>query len=219
MKTFSIITIFPDSLKTYLAESIIARAVKQKKVGFSFYNPRDFTNDKHHQVDDRPYGGGPGMVLKAEPILKATEKAVGRKSKVKKVIFSPSGRQFTNQLASRWLKQYDHFVLISGHYEGVDERVKKALKAEVISIGPYILTGGELPALIVIDTLCRQIDGVLGKPESLEEKRIASSEVYTRPETIKYKGRDFHVPKVLLSGHRAKIEAWRRQRRSGDKKV
>lgn len=219
MKTFSIITIFPDSLKTYLAESIIARAVKQKKVGFSFFNPRDFTNDKHRQVDDRPYGGGPGMVLKAEPILKAVKKAINHKPKVKKIIFSPAGRQFTNQLAQKWLKQYDHFVLISGHYEGVDERVKKALRAEMVSVGPYILTGGELPALIVIDALCRQIDGVLGKSESLEEKRIASSEVYTRPETINYAGRNFRVPKVLLSGHQAKIEVWRQQRQSGDKKI
>jgi tRNA (guanine37-N1)-methyltransferase len=217
MKTFAIVSIFPNSLKNYLAESIIARAVRQKKVSFLLCNPRDFTTDKHHQVDDRPYGGGPGMVLKAEPILKAVNKIVGRKQKVKKIIFSPAGKQFTNQLAKKWLKQYDHFVLISGHYEGLDERVRKALQAEVVSIGPYVLTGGELPALIVIDTLCRQIDGVLGKPESLEEKRIASSEVYTRPETIKYNGHNFRVPKVLLSGHQAKIETWRRQRRTNNK--
>ena len=207
---FHIISIFPDSFKSYLSESIILRAVKKGLIRVNILNPRDFSEDKHRKVDDTPYGGGPGMVMKAEPILKAVSKI--KKSKSLIFILSPRGEQMTNKLAQKIAKEGKDIILISGRYEGIDHRVKKILKAKEISIGPYILTGGELPAMVFIDAVTRQIKGVLGKEASLEEKRIASGEVYTRPEVFKWKGKRHNVPKVLISGHHAKIEEWRRKR-------
>ncbi len=211
--TFHIITIFPDILRSYVDESILARAQKKKLINIKVYNPRDFTKDKHRSVDDKPYGGGPGMVMQAEPILKAVAKARGRKKNVKVIMFSPGGKQFTNKYAENLSKKYKDIILIAGRYEGIDSRVKKALRAEEVSIGPYVLTGGEVPAMVVVDAISRQIPGVLGHAESLEEKRVASSEMYTRPETIKYKGKNYKVPKVLLSGDHKKIEEWREVRK------
>ena len=154
------------------------------------------------------------MVMQAEPLLKATAKALssskGKNKKTKIIIFSPSGKKFTNEYAKNLAKKYTDVVMISGRYEGIDARVKKILRAEEISIGDYVLTGGELPAMVLIDSTARQISGVLAKSESLEESRISSSEVYTRPEVLKYKGKNYRVPKVLLSGHRAKIEEWKK---------
>ena len=207
---FHIISIFPDSFKSYLSESIILRAVKKGLIRVNILNPRDFSEDKHRKVDDTPYGGGPGMVMKAEPILKAVSKI--KKSKSLIFILSPRGEQMTNKLAQKIAKEGKDIILISGRYEGIDHRVKKILKAKEISIGPYILTGGELPAMVFIDAVTRQIKGVLGKEASLEEKRIASGEVYTRPEVFKWKGKRHNVPKVLISGHHAKIEEWRKKR-------
>ncbi len=201
--------------RSYVDESILARAQKKKLISIKLYNPRDFTKDpstnvdKRRQIDDNPYGGGPGMVIQAEPILKAVEKARGRKKNVKIVMFSPSGKQFTNTYAKNITKKYKDVILIAGRYEGIDTRVKKALRAEEVSIGPYVLTGGEVPAMVVVDAVSRQIPGVLGHTESLEEKRTASSEMYTRPEVIKHKGKNYKVPKVLLSGDHKKIEEWR----------
>jgi len=209
MVTFHMITLFPDSF-SYLNESILGRAQKNKKIRMKFYNPRDFAKDKHKTTDDRPYSGGPGMVMKAEPILKAVAKAIGRKKNTKIFFFSAQGKQFTNKQAVMLSKRYKDIVFIAGRYEGVDERVAKVLKAEKISIGPYVLTGGELPAMIVVDAIVRQLPGVLGKEESLEESRIAASEVYTRPEVIEYKKKKYRVPKVLLSGDHKKIEEWRK---------
>ncbi|MEK7129203.1 MAG: tRNA (guanosine(37)-N1)-methyltransferase TrmD, partial [Patescibacteria group bacterium] len=206
--TFHVITIFPKMFESYMADSILARAIKNKKISVKFYNPRDFTNDKHHKVDDRAYGGGPGMVMYAEPILRAVEKLKIKSEKLKIIILSPAGKKFTNKEASLLAKRRGDIVLISGRYEGIDARVKKILKAEEYSIGEYVLTGGELPAMVVIDAVARQIKGVLGKFESVEENRLSSSEVYTRPEILKYKGKKYRVPKVLLSGHRKKIEEW-----------
>ncbi|MEK7593791.1 MAG: tRNA (guanosine(37)-N1)-methyltransferase TrmD [Patescibacteria group bacterium] len=208
--TFHVITIFPKMFESYMADSILARAIKNKKISVKFYNPRDFTNDKHHKVDDRAYGGGPGMVMYAEPILRAVEKLKIKSEKLKIIILSPAGKKFTNKEASLLAKRRGDIVLISGRYEGIDARVKKILKAEEYSIGEYVLTGGELPAMVVIDAVARQIKGVLGKFESVEENRLSSSEVYTRPEILKYKGKKYRVPKVLLSGHRKKIEEWRK---------
>ncbi|MEK7115358.1 MAG: tRNA (guanosine(37)-N1)-methyltransferase TrmD [Patescibacteria group bacterium] len=207
--TFHVITIFPKMFESYMADSILARAIKNKKISVKFYNPRDFTNDKHHKVDDRAYGGGPGMVMYAEPILRAVEKLKIKSEKLKIIILSPAGKKFTNKEASLLAKRRGDIVLISGRYEGIDARVKKILKAEEYSIGDYVLTGGELPAMVVIDAVARQIKGVLGKFESVEENRLSSSEVYTRPEILKYKGKKYRVPKVLLSGHRKKIEEWK----------
>lgn len=153
------------------------------------------------------------MVMKAEPILKAVEQA-RRSNKqsdpIKIVLLSARGRQFTQKMASSWAKKNKGLVLVSGRYEGVDERVKKTLKAEEVSVGPYILSGGELPAMIVVDAVSRHIKGVLGKSESLEECH-GSYPVYTRPEVIKYKKKDFGVPRVLLSGNHKKIGEWRKK--------
>jgi len=207
MLTFHIITLFPEAF-SYLETSIIRRAQKQKKIGIKFYNPRDFTKDKHRTADDRPYGGGPGMVMKAEPIVKAIERAVSRRKGSRVILLSPRGKQFTKNHAKEFSKRKD-IVLIAGHYEGVDERVAKIFKAEKISVGPYVLTGGELPAMVVVDVLARKMKGVLGKIESLEENRVASPEVYTRPEVFLYKKKKYRVPNVLLTGDHKRIEEWR----------
>lgn len=214
MTTFHIITIFPESFDSYVGASIIARAVKAGKIAVKFYNPRDFTSDKHRVVDDKSYGGGPGMVMKAEPVLKAVAKARGRKKKVKVAIFVPSAKQFTNLQAKSWADKHEHIILICGRYEGIDARVKKILRAEEVSIGPYVLTGGELPAMVVMDAVSRQVPGVLGKTESLEESRTASPEVYTRPEVLEYQKKKYRVPKVLLSGDHHQIDQWRFGRRN-----
>ncbi|MCK4386675.1 MAG: tRNA (guanosine(37)-N1)-methyltransferase TrmD [Candidatus Pacebacteria bacterium] len=214
---FHIITIFPKSFESYLSESILARAIKNKKIKIKFYNPRDFA--KNRRVDYKPYGGGPGMVMKAEPVIKAVQKALGRKKKlarrgggVKIIFLSPSGKRFDNALARKFSNNYKDIIIICGNYEGVDARVRKIFRAEEISIGDYILTGGALPAMVLVDVVSRQVKGVLGKEESLEENRVSSSEVYTRPEIIKYKNKNYKVPKVLLSGHHKKIEEWKRNK-------
>jgi len=209
---FNIITIFPNIFDSYLGDSIIGRAIKSKKIGVNFFDPRSFTKDKHKKVDDKPYGGGPGMVMQADPVLKAIEKAVGRKKNVKLIMFSPSGKQFDTAYAKKLAENYDEIILISGRYEGIDARVKKILKPEEISVGPYVLTGGEIPAMLVIDSVSRQIKGVLGNEFSPENERVASPETYTRPEILKYKKKEHKVPKVLLSGNHKDIEEWRKKK-------
>jgi len=226
---FHIVTIFPEMFDSYLKESIIGRAIKDKKIKIKFYNPMDYC-EPLKRVDARPYGGGPGMVLRPELFLKAVEKAMlaarkfssgsdptkplrklSRSSKKTKIIlFSTSGKKFDTVYAKASAKKYTDIIMISGRYEGIDARVQKILRAEEISIGDYVLTGGELPAMVLIDSISRQIPGVLGKYESLEEERVSTSEVYTRPEVLKYKGKNYRVPKVLLSGHRAKIDEWKK---------
>lgn len=206
---FHIVSLFPDAFTSYIQSSIIGRAITDGKLAVSLYNPRDFTKDTHHRVDRRPYGGGPGMVLEAKPIIQAVKKAVGRKKNVKIVILSPAGKQFTNEYARRVSKKYTHIVLIAGHYEGLDARVKKITKAEEVTIGPYILTGGELPAMVMIDVIARQVPNILGNHGSLEEERTASPEIYTRPEILLHGGKKYRVPKILLSGHHKNIEEWK----------
>ncbi len=217
--TFHIITLFPDAFSSYLAESLIARAQVSKKIKIKFYDPKNFENNKKKRIDDKPYGGGPGMVLRPEPVIKAIEKALGqcKKGKAKIIFLSPGGKQFTNKYADLVVKKYTDIVIISGRYEGIDARVKKIFKAEEISIGPFVLTGGELPAMIIIDAVARRLPGVLGNISSLEESRVASGDVYTRPETFVYKKRTYRVPKVLLSGNHKKIEIWRNKRSSSGK--
>ncbi len=232
---FHIITIFPEMFDSYLKESIIGRAIKDKKISIKFFNPRDFIKapkNNYRPVDDKPYGGGPGMVMKAEPLLKAVAKALSiAKGKVKIILFSPSGKKFDTNYAKKLVKQkYANIILISGRYEGIDARVQKILKAEEISIGDYVLTGGELPAMVLIDSISRQIPGILGKYESLEEERVSTSEVYTRPEVLKWlnrfdkngrsiskanlgKGKNYKVPKVLLSGNHKLIENWKNSKK------
>lgn len=240
--TFHIITLFPESLDSYINSSIIGRAFRDKKIKIKFYNPRDFTKDKWRRIDHRPYGGGPGMVIEAEAVVKAVEKAIknstppltpplvkGRgkrgevaskiinhKSRIMILWLSPGGKQFDNKLAERMSKEVNHLIIICGRYEGIDARVKKILKLETrnskfidLSIGPYVVTGGELGAMVILDTVSRRIPGVLGKIESVEENRISSPNVYTRPEVFVHKGKKYRVPKVLLSGNHAKITEWR----------
>ena len=210
MLTFHIITLFPESVRAYLDASILGRAQEHKKIAIKYYNPRDFTEDKFARVDRRPYGGGPGMVLEPEAVLKAVKKALGSKKGVI-YFFDTSGTQFTNSHARALAKKSKNIVLICGHYEGIDARVQKILKAKKITIGPYTLTGGEVPAMLVVDAVARQVPGVLGRFDSIEEERVASAEVYTRPEVLVWKGKSHRVPKVLLSGNHKKINEWKRR--------
>lgn len=181
----------------------------------SVYNLRDFTLDRHRTVDDRPFGGGPGMVLKAEPYLKAYKAARGKKKKVKTVMLSPRGEVFTSNLARAWVEDYNHIIFLCGHYEGIDARALDIIKAdpennyEEVSLGDFVVTGGELPALVMTDTTARFLPGVLGNPESLEESRAAARDVYTRPAEFMYKKEKHTVPEVLLSGDHKLIDAWR----------
>ncbi len=219
---FHVITIFPEVCRAYTDASVLGRAqktdkgkgakVRGKKMTVAYYDPREFTTDKHRKVDNKPYGGGPGMVMTAEPVLKAWDKAVGRKTKalkekkVKTLIMSPRGKQFDQKMAKQLAKQYDHVVLIAGRYEGIDHRVNTITKAEEVSVGDYILTGGELPALTIIDAVAREIPGVLGSYESLEDQRPTTGECYTRPETLEYKKKQYKVPEVFVGGNHAEID-------------
>ncbi len=210
---FHVVTLFPDVIEAYANASILGRAQKNKLLSVKAYQLRDTVANKWGKADDRPYGGGPGMVLQAEPFLRAVEKIKKKNPKAKVLITSAGGRELTNAYAKSLTKHKD-VVILCGRYEGIDSRVKKALRAEEVSVGPYILTGGELPALTIIDTAARQIQGVLGKFESLEESRVASHEIYTRPEVLEHKGKKYRVPKVLLSGNHAQMDAWKEQKRS-----
>jgi len=214
-KNFYIISLFPEVF-CYFNSSILKRAQEKKLIKIKIVNPRDFTNDKHRIVDDKPYGGGPGMVMKIEPIYKALKwikKQIKNKNeKTHVILFSLRGKKFDQKTAKK-LTQYDNLILICGHYEGVDERVAKYLVDEEISIGDYILSGGEIPAMVVVDTVSRLVPGVLGKYESLEEIK-GSYPVYTRPETIIINGKKRSVPKVLLSGDHKKIAEWRKNKKA-----
>jgi len=235
MIQFDIITIFPRIFDSFLKESFIKRAREKGLIKINIHNLRDFTKNIHKTVDDRPYGGGLGMVLKIEPIYKAVqflkskvkttypptalppkERAPRQKSKV--ILFTPRGRKFNQKTAYQFSK-LDQIILICGRYEGVDERVAKYLADLELSIGDYDLMGGELPAMVVIETVARLIPGVLGKPELLKEritkeKGFIEYPQYTRPEVFTpKKGVYWKVPKVLLSGHHKKIEDWRRKHR------
>lgn len=203
---------------SYLGDSILARAIAGKKISVKFYNPRDFANNKHNTVDDRPYGGGPGMTMMAEPVARAIEKAkkgIEKKKnfKIKIILFTPEGKKFDTAYAKKTVKGYTDIILVSGRYEGIDSRIRKMFKAEEVSIGDYVLTGGELPSMVLVDSISRQIPGVLGKFESLEEERISSGEIYTRPAEIVWKDKKYKVPKVLLSGDHKKIDEWRDSKR------
>ena len=224
MTRFDIITIFPEIFDSYVNESILSRAQKRKKIKIHIINLRDFADDAHHMVDDRPYGGGPGMVFKLEPLVKAISSLKLKKSKVKIILFSAGGKKFDSKVAAETAKKYNRIVMIAGRYEGIDERIKKVLRDselpfQELSIGPYVLTGGELPAMVVIDSVSRHISGVLGKEESLEEKRYGVGvSVYTRPEVFIYKNKKYTVPKILLSGDHKKIAAWRETNRRASPK-
>ncbi|MDB5225771.1 MAG: trmD [Candidatus Adlerbacteria bacterium] len=199
-------------IDAYAQASILGRAQKEKLLKVKAYQLRDHAGNKWGKVDERPYGGGPGMVLRAEPVIKAVEK-IRKAKKMKVLVTSAAGKPLTNAYAKALTKHKD-VIIVCGRYEGIDVRAMKALRAEEVSVGPYILTGGEVPALAIIDATARQIPGVLGKFESLEESRVASHDIYTRPEILKVKGKNYKVPKILLSGHRAKIDEWKEKKRS-----
>lgn len=202
-----------------MASSIMGRAIAKKVIYAKAYQLRDWTHDKHHTVDDAPYGGGPGMVLKVEPIFEAVESLKKKitkgktKPKMRTILFSTRGKVFTQKEAKR-LSRYDDIIFICGHYEGVDERVAKHIADEEISLGNFVLSGGELGALIVIDAVARLIPGVLGRHESLEEKK-GSFPTFTRPPVFYPKKNKktpaWKVPPVLLSGDHKKIEEWRQK--------
>ena len=217
MVQFDIITIFPEIFNSYLKESLIARAQKKKLIKINIHNLRKWTADRHKTVDDRPFGGGLGMVLKIEPTHKAVSDLKKKKTKKSRVIlFTPRGKEFNQKMAYQFSK-LNQLILICGRYEGIDERVAKHLADLEISIGEYDLMGGELPAMVVIETVSRLIPGVLGKPELLKEritkeKGFIEYPQYTRPEVFSpKKGIKWRVPKVLLSGHHKKIEEWRKK--------
>ncbi len=244
---FDVITIFPRIFDSYLQESLMKRAQAKKIIDVKIHNLRDFTNDKHKKVDDKPFGGGPGMVLKIEPIYKAVgsilrisnfQLPISKHKKSRIILFSTRGKKLDAKTAKR-LSKYDRLILICGRYEGVDERVAKYIADEEISIGDYVLSGGELPALVVMESVSRFLSGFLGKLKSLEEIK-GSYPVYTRPEVFtpspssplpplspsliranrrirKHRvvtsstGGRLAVPKVLLSGDHKKIEEWRKK--------
>lgn len=203
-----VLTIFPKMFSP-LEESLIGKAQKKGLVKINIHDLRDFTTDKHRSVDDRPFGGGPGMVIRIDVIDCAISNLKSKNSKI--ILLSPQGKVF-NQKKAQILSKLDHLILICGHYEGFDERIREHLIDEEISIGDYVLTGGEIPALVVIDATVRLINGVVGKQTSLEHESFSSSRLdypeYTRPETYK----NWSVPEVLLSGDHKKIQSWREKK-------
>jgi len=215
---FDLLTIFPEMITSYANESILGRAQKAGLIKINAHNLRDFATDKHHRVDDTPYGGGAGMVMKVEVFDRALCSVVGarglsplRKSHNARVILtSASGKQFTQKDAVR-LAKYDQVIFLCGRYEGIDGRVEEHLADESFSVGPYVLTGGELPAMIMMDAIARQVPGVLGAKESLAEESHTEEGLleypqYTKPEIYK----KWKVPEVLLSGDHKKIAEWRK---------
>jgi len=208
-----VLTLFPQMFAGLYSTGIFQRAISQGLVGVNVYNIRDYTHDKHHTADDYPYGGGAGMVLKPEPIFEAVA-AIKEETQPEEgtpiILLTPQGQLFSQAVARR-LSQHSHLILICGHYEGIDERVRQHLVTDEISIGDYVLTGGELAAMVVIDAVTRLIPGVLGSEDSLKDDSHSGGLLeyphYTRPAV--YQG--WSVPEVLLSGNHAQIARWRRQ--------
>ncbi len=224
---FDIITIFPKIFDSYFSESIIKRAQEKKKVEIKIHNLRNSTRDKHKKVDDRPFGGGAGMVLMAEPILRIVKSLGNPVTKSKIIVLSAKGKQFNQKMAYDWSKKYSNFVFITGRYEGIDERVTKILKAEEVSIGPYITTDGDVAAMVVVSAITRLIPNVINW-SSLEDESFLRRELkkeadstegeleyphYTRPEVLIWRGKKYTVPKVLLSGDHKKINEFRQKTR------
>jgi len=201
-----VLTLFPAMFAGPLDESIIKRAREAGRLDLGIHNLRDYAHDRHRTVDDRPFGGGPGMLLKPEPLFEAVEKLSGASTQV--ILLSPGGRTF-NQAIARELAGFEHLLLVSGHYEGFDERVREQLADDELSIGDYVLTNGALPAMVIIDAVTRLLPGVLGDEESAREESFSHGLLeypqYTRPAEF----RGMTVPAVLLSGHHAEIARWR----------
>jgi tRNA (guanine37-N1)-methyltransferase len=212
---FDLLTIFPEIFDSYLKESIIKRAIADKKVRIFIHDIRKFSKDRHHKVDAPPYGGGPGMVMAPQPIYDCI-KHVKKLNKGPVVFMSPAGKIFTQKKAQRLFGKWGKsgLILLCGRYEGVDQRVIDLIVDEEISIGKYVLTGGELPAMVILDAICRYIPGVLGDEESSREESYSTAlkgrkeyPQYTRPEEFM----GLRVPDILLSGHHAKIKNWREE--------
>jgi tRNA (guanine37-N1)-methyltransferase len=206
---FDVFTLFPEVFPSYLQASILHRAQEMDHLQVEVHNIRDWAKDKHQVTDEPPYGGGGGMVMKPEPIFAAVEDVLGQPPICPVILLTPQG-ELLDQEKAEDLSRFDHLGLIAGHYEGIDERVREYLVTEEISIGDYVLTGGELPALVLIDILTRLIPGVLGDPSATANDSHASGLLeyphYTRPEEF----RGWKVPEILRSGHHAKIDQWRR---------
>ena len=225
MKQFDVITIFPPILDSYINESLFKRAQKNKILKIKMHNLRQWTADRHQTVDDKPYGGGVGLVFKIEPLMKALlslslplkKGEVGRgskklKNKTRIILMAANGKKFTQKEAKR-LAKYDQLIFVCPRYEGVDARVEKMVD-EKISIGDYVLTGGELPAMVIMDAVARHYPSFVGKQESVKAESFSREGYlehpqYTRPEVIEYQGKKLRVPKVLLSGHHGEIKKWR----------
>lgn len=220
---FDIVTIFPNALDSYFATSILKRGQEKGLITINTVNIRDFADDKHHTTDEPPYGGGPGMVMKPGPIFSAVESIAGthesskkaqpRKHGARVILLTPRGKRFTQKEAQRLAHDYSHLIFVCGRYEGIDERVHEHLADEELSIGDYVLSGGELAAAVVTEAVARLIPGVIGKEESLLEETFtgggAEYPQYTRPEDF----RGWKVPEVLLSGHHGKVKEWRNKKR------
>jgi len=208
---FDILTLFPAYVDAILSESIIGRARKSGAIEVGTVNIRDFSEDKNRRVDDTPYGGGMGMLMAAPPVVRAVEyaKELMPDAKTRVIYMSPKGKVLTQERATALAKEYDRLIILCGHYEGIDQRAIELCVDEEMSIGDYVLTGGELPACILVDSVSRTVDGVLSAPECFESESIAGGLLeypqYTRP----FEFRGMKVPDVLISGNHAKIDAWR----------
>jgi len=207
---FDVFTLFPEVFGPYLGASMIKRALNAGLIEVNLYNIRDWATDRHHTTDDTPYGGGGGMVMKPEPVFAAVEEILGNPPISPVILMTPQGRPFTQQIAKE-LSTIPHIGILCGHYEGIDERIRKHLVTDEISIGDYVLTGGELPALVVIDATSRYLPGVLGDPTGVEDDSHASGLLeyphYTRPPIF----RGWSVPEILRAGNHAEINRWRQQ--------
>ncbi len=220
MLGFDIITIFPEFFESFKKEALISRAQEKKIISIKSHNLRNWTKDNHKTVDDRPYGGGAGMVLMVEPIMKAVNKIRSKNKKIKTIVFSAKGKKFDQEMARKFAK-LDQIIMICGRYEGVDERVTQHIADEEISIGDYVLFGGEVPAMVVIETITRLLPNAIAKKQSVEEesfKKLKGTKEkfleypqYTRPEKIKINGKIKKVPDVLLSGNHKNIAEWRKK--------
>ncbi len=214
---FDIITIFPNIFSGFVSESLLSKAQAKKLISIKTHYLRDWTSDRHQTVDGKPYGGGPGLVMKVEPITKAVEslrrlnlrRKGGSTSKTRVILFSPRGKQMDQAMVRRWVK-FDQLIFICGRYEGVDERVADYIADEVVSVGPYVLNGGEVAAMLAIEAVARLIPGFMHDADSASKDDHAQ---YTKPEVFSLGKKNLRVPKVLLSGNHAEIDKWRKTRK------
>lgn len=214
--TFSVLTLFPEMITSYCDASILGRAQRNQHISVNVVNPRDFTTDKHHRVDEPPYGGGDGMVMLCEPVVKAYESLLPLPEGTPVLMMSPAGEPFTYRHAKQWAQDYEHMVFLCGHYEGMDARINQLIpNVQPVSVGDFVLTGGELPALCMMDAVSRFVPDVVQKAGSVSadtfENGLLEYPHYTRP--AEYRG--LKVPDVLLSGNHAAIDAWRLEQSIG----